>query len=236
MFDKHVLIDNYDCTEYDICPVDRPSIPTPKRDKNTESVRGRNGSVLSLFGYEDIEIDITFNFLERCKSFKTAYRRLKPWLLNAEKLSFADDTGFYYRVKNVEIDDANNSVLMHGEFKTTFTLEPFQYLVESKQVAVKNQEFQNLGTFYSEPYIKIYGSGDIQLIVNKLTVTFKGVQNFIELDTEIMNAYKNVNGIITNQNDKMFTSEFPILDVGSNVIDWSGNVTKVELIARWRCL
>ncbi|MBC2106153.1 phage tail domain-containing protein [Listeria booriae] len=231
-----ILIDGYDCTEYDICPVERPTIPTAKRDINIENARGRNGSIIDKFGYEDIKISITFNFLERCKSFKVAFRHLKPWLLYAEKLAFADDLGFYYRVKHVEIDDAENEILEHGEFKVEFILDPFQYLVTSDIAVKKNQELYNLGTIYSEPYIKIVGSGDIKLVVNQLTVTLKGVSGFIELDSELYNAFKNDGGIITDQNTKMFTYDFPILDVGKNVIDWTGNVQQVILNARWRCL
>jgi phage-related protein len=60
----------------------------------------------------------------------------------------------------------------------------------------------------------------------------KNVENEIEVDSEIMNCYKSISGVVTNQNNKMY-SEFPIIEEGLNNISWTGNVTRVEIIPRW---
>lgn len=57
----------------------------------------------------------------------------------------------------------------------------------------------------------------------------KDVNEYIEIDGEIMNAYK---GDLL-QNSKMVTELFPKLTAGANNISWAGNVTKVEIIPRW---
>ena len=37
-------------------------------------------------------------------------------------------------------------------------------------------------------------------------------------------------------NSKAGFDEFPVLDPGDNSISWTGAVTKVEIVPRWRCL
>ena len=80
----------------------------------------------------------------------------------------------------------------------------------------------------SEPYMKIYGSGDIIISINNRPLKFKNVENYIEVDTELMNCFKGE----TNQNNRMY-SDFPILTTGENVFSWVGNVTKIEIEPRW---
>ncbi|MED9991261.1 MAG: hypothetical protein U0J27_03010, partial [Phascolarctobacterium faecium] len=87
----------------------------------------------------------------------------------------------------------------------------------------------NTEGFTATPYIKITGSGGITLYINNRAHTFKDVNEYIEIDGEIMNAYK---GDLL-QNSKMVTTLFPKLAAGANNISWAGNVTKVEIIPRW---
>lgn len=87
----------------------------------------------------------------------------------------------------------------------------------------------NTEGFTATPYIKITGSGGITLYINNRAHTFKDVNEYIEIDGEIMNAYK---GDLL-QNSKMVTELFPKLTAGANNISWAGNVTKVEIIPRW---
>lgn len=47
-----------------------------------------------------------------------------------------------------------------------------------------------------------------------------------------MNAYK---GTVA-KNNKMTGAGFPTLAPGKNVIAWTGNVTRLEIVPRWCCL
>jgi phage-related protein len=53
------------------------------------------------------------------------------------------------------------------------------------------------------------------------------IDGHITLDSELMESYKD-NALET------FTGEFPILIEGLNSITWTGTVTEVEVIPRWR--
>ena len=80
----------------------------------------------------------------------------------------------------------------------------------------------------SNPYIKVVGNGDITININNQKLILKGIEGYIEVDTEIYNCFKgNV-----NQNNKMY-SDFPILEEGQNNISWEGKVTSLEILPRW---
>lgn len=70
------------------------------------------------------------------------------------------------------------------------------------------------------PYIKLTGSGNVQLTINNKICTVNIDDGYIELDSELQNAYKNT----TSKNSKM-NGEFSILDPGTNTIQIIGNAT-----------
>lgn len=80
----------------------------------------------------------------------------------------------------------------------------------------------------SLPYIKITGTGDITLQINDQTVLLQGIGDYIEIDSELQSAYRGTQLM----NNHLF-SPFPVLNIGTNQISWTGNVSKVEIIPRW---
>ena len=104
-----------------------------------------------------------------------------------------------------------------GEHKKTFTTQPVTII--------------NSGSIYSEPYFKINGSGNINLLINNRTYKFTDIVDYIEVDSSLLIAYKDT----INQGNKM-SGDFPILDVGKNIISWTGNVTSLEIKTRVRDL
>lgn len=79
--------------------------------------------------------------------------------------------------------------------------------------------------------MKIYGSGDVVLNINNNTLKFNDVENYIEVNSDIMECYKNT----MNCNSKMI-GEFPIFNTGKNIITYTGNIDKIEITPNWRCL
>ncbi|EJE7236826.1 phage tail protein, partial [Clostridium botulinum] len=74
-------------------------------------------------------------------------------------------------------------------------------------------------------------SSDISLNINGEVIKLKNVNNYIELDPEIQECYRDT----LNCNNDM-QGEFPIFKVGENRISWTGNVSKIEITPNWRCL
>jgi phage-related protein len=83
--------------------------------------------------------------------------------------------------------------------------------------------------------LKIYGQGDLGITVNDKAFLLKAVTDYVTVDSEIMNCYKEDLGVLTSKNNSMI-GEFPIFVPGENSISWTGNITKIEITPRWRWL
>lgn len=94
-----------------------------------------------------------------------------------------------------------------------------------------NNKVFNLGNENSSPYFKIYGSGEITLYINDTAIQLKNVDGYIELDSEIQECFKD-----NELENRKMCGEFPIFSTEENIISWIGDVSKVEVIPRWRCL
>ncbi|AJA42872.1 phage tail protein [Clostridium tetani] len=211
----------------------RPNIPIPEKNIRHIYIQGSNGTLIEDLGtYKDIEIPITFGFKEKEK-FLDKCRFIKHWLNNIKnrKLILNDDADMFYKVKYVRTNNIERSMRTLGKLTVTFISEPFKYLEDEIIEMNDNMNIYNPGTFKSQPYIKMFATGDITLNINNEIVKFNGIEDYIELDSEIQECYKDT----LNCNNKM-TGEFPTLKTGKNNISWTGNVNKIEITPRWRCL
>lgn len=91
----------------------------------------------------------------------------------------------------------------------------------------------NRGNVISRPTVTVYGSGNVELAINSVTVlSFSIDDGYITIDADEMNAYHGE----TLMNRRV-TGDYADLrlNVGENVISWRGNVTgiKVEDFSRW---
>ncbi len=90
----------------------------------------------------------------------------------------------------------------------------------------------NPENYESQPYIKITGSGTVTLTINSKAYKINSISSYIELDSEFMSAYKGS----TLCNNQIAFTEFPLLQPGSNTISWTGSVSRIEIVPRWRTL
>ncbi|MBC1474900.1 phage tail protein [Listeria grandensis] len=229
-----VLIDNVACSDYGLCIPERPNIVTAEQDIDTKIIRGRNGSLTIPYAYNDVDHEIPFNFLDDVRDFKQTYRIAKPYFKRGSKFIMSDDPHVYRKMKKVQFGDADNTIREYGYFDVTFTFDPFEYLTTQTVSINKGSFIQNEGTIYSQPYMKIYGTGNITLYINSQVFIFKGLTDFIELDCDAMVAFRTVNGAMLLADNLMETLEFPVLEEGKNYFDWIGNVTKIEVNPYWR--
>ena len=91
----------------------------------------------------------------------------------------------------------------------------------------------NRGNVVSRPTVTVYGSGNVELAINAVTVlSFSIESGSITIDAEEMNAYHGdalMNRHVTGDYADL------CLNVGENVISWRGDVTaiRVEDFSRW---
>ncbi|MGX5629947.1 phage tail domain-containing protein [Bacillus thuringiensis] len=214
-------------SDYGICMVERPVIPTTKQKVEHIEVPGRHGSLTKKGAFEDVLLNIKFQLLED-ENIKPLIRRMKAWFLHGKKLYFTDDD-VYRKIKHVEIGDIANEMEEYGEFEVEFTLDPFEYVTTVPLVFTKAETILNPGTVESSPKVEIHGNGDVKVIVNDVVFQIKGVKNVVTVDSELLEAYTGT----TPMNPNMI-GEFPLLKVGENTITWTGIVTKLIIEPRWR--
>ena len=91
----------------------------------------------------------------------------------------------------------------------------------------------NRGNVAARPTVTVYGSGNVELAINAVTVlSFSIESGSITIDAEEMNAYHGdtlMNRRVTGDYSDLR------LNVGENVLSWNGDVTgiKVEDFSRW---
>ncbi|SDY42773.1 phage tail protein [Bacillus sp. 166amftsu] len=222
-----IRIDDYFASDFNMCMVERPKIPTAKREVEYIKVPGRHGSLTKKGAFEDVPLTIKFNLLED-ENAKPLIRRIKSWLLNGKVLHFDDDV-VYRKIKNVEIDDIENQIEEYGGFEATFTFDPFEYVEDETIILTTPGVLYNPGTEKSDPKIVIAGSGTVNITINDVTFQVKDIVDSVIIDSELLEAYKGT----TNMNNKMI-GNFPVFDVENNSITWTGTVQSLTITPRWR--
>nr|DAP22354.1 MAG TPA: distal tail protein [Caudoviricetes sp.] len=109
-----------------------------------------------------------------------------------------------------------------------FTLSVTMASDSFNQIALTNR-----GNVASRPTVTVYGSGNVELAINAVTVlSFSIDDGYITIDAEEMNAYHG--DALMNRHVTGDYSDLR-LNVGENVISWNGDVTaiRVEDFSRW---
>jgi len=228
-----VFINDIDTASKGIHPIDRAPVPSPEEDIEHVEIKGRHGTLTKKYAFLDISYPLEF-YINESMPFKQAFRRAKQFLLDAKTLRFSDDEDVHYRVKSIRIDTAENVIVKYGRFTVEFTLMPFQYEANETRTITGRTVFNN-PAYESQPYIKATCSGNGKIFVNGEEIQITGINGTIEIDCELMNAYRKTTGNITNLNNHM-VGDFPVFKHGNNVVEFSGAISKLEINPRWRWL
>ena len=206
---------------------------SPQRSYETVQVKGRNGDLIIDNGnYENFTLEIECYIDARNSNLNTISMEIKKWLtsdLGYKPLILSTDLNCYYEAICANKLDISEMVENFGECLIVFNCKPLkrEMFGDNKIILTENSVLYNNG-LASTPYIKVVGSGDITININNQKLILKGVEGYIEVDSELYNCFK---GNI-NQNNKMY-SNFPVLEEGVNNISWEGNVTQLEILPRW---
>lgn len=216
--DKYVYIAN------------RPLIPSPEREATFYENLGRDGSLVELECYKDIEFSVDFHLINE-EGIKQKLRDFKRYFTDVQTVGFTDDREYYYKVKHVKVDYTENKYVKHAHFTVHFRCDPFQYLIMNKITTVDGGRLVNHGSIYSLPIITLFGDGDMDLKINGKLIKLKSVSGQITLNSGLKEAYR----LDVSANHQM-TGSFPIFEVGDNLIEFSENVKKIEIEPGWRFL
>lgn len=214
----------------------RPPIPLSLEKFESIELVGRSGTLTRKLGtYNDKVITCNFTLLSK-DGLPRRIDNITSWLNyvsdNTLKLSY--DADRVYKVKAVKISENIQEMLsFYGKFEVSFLCEAFKYPVSENIITKTTTSFTiaNNGTVKSEPYLKIYGTGDITLTVNSKSCTLTGVADYIELDCHDLVCYKGTSNLMP-----IMSGEFPIFEIGNNSISLTGTITQVDILVNTRYL
>lgn len=222
-------------TDYGIVISQRPSIPSPVRRVTTLQVPGRNSALrFDENTYGDITITVECG-LKNNTNLADEIDLIKGWLIGTGEsgLVFDFQADKKYIAQVVNAMDFAQIFKLFSKFIIIFNCRPFKFKVSNSVITLNSPgTVINTGTIYSEPIIKVYGTGDGTLTVGSQVNTLKGISNSIIIDSTIQDCY-GVDG--SNLNNKM-SDDFPTLNVGVNTITWTGSITKIDITPNWRWL
>ena len=206
---------------------------SPSRDVTTVSIPGRSGDlIIDNRRYNNVEISYTVSFR---KDVPEKTRALKAWLLSNAGYRRLEDTyqPEYFRLAAISNATAFEiSINRYGTAELIFKCNPFLFSKGGEQtvsIPASGGRIYNPEYFESQPIITVYGNGNGVLSVNNINYNLSDIDGYVTINSDVGLVYKGTE----NKNSTVNFIEFPTLQVGENIIDWTGGITKVEIIPRW---
>lgn len=218
----------------------RPVIETPKRKVLLKSAYGQDGLTPYDEGaYENTPLSLILytGGLSAVESREAIYDLFDHGEYK-DLILYNDDSKIYKVLMDGPPKFESRYYMGEGlSFEVGFTVKPYKFLRNSPLATLTSSgNLTNPTRYPSLPIITVTGSGDITLTINEKQFSLKGVSGYIRLDSAIMEAYQDTGGILVPQNTKVYTRDYPFLKPGVNTISWTGTVTKIEILPRWRSL
>ncbi|MCI8396826.1 MAG: hypothetical protein HFJ52_04040 [Clostridia bacterium] len=199
--------------------------PVSKAERSYEEIEipGRNGKT-----YIDNQSYKTFEYSITCTLMPGAnIRKISKWLNGSGKLIICTETDKYYDVIIKNQIDFEQIYRVCNEFIVNFEVQPIAHSVREKEIDIFEPTTIIIteSTYDIYPLIKIEGSGNITLTINNKSVILKNVNEYIELNCELEEAYK----YFSSCNNQVECEEFPKLVSGENHVNWTGNVSSIQI-------
>lgn len=198
-------------------------------DVETIEIAGRDGALL-VDNQRLKPVEQAFPFVMKPKGKKVSQVAddLSAWLgvKGYQDFEKSWDSDYLYRATFLETFELDEVISQFGRVQLAFLFHPIKYLKDGqKEITVTNgQTIVNKGNVPSNPLIKLTGSGDTTLTINGRQTILKGIQGELIWNAERKLVYK---GNFTSQWRVVVAEQgqynAPMLDIGANVISWTGD-------------
>ena len=223
--------------DYGMVVSEAPAYERPNRKQTVYTVPGKNGAVVfQEDAWEDVQRSYNVwlaydmdtlvdkvNAFEAMLNSKKGYQRLED--------NFEPDV---FRLAYYSGGDSfSNQMTAYGEATINFTCraERFYKAGEFPVTVTNGMYLANPTKFTAKPLIYIKGTGTVTVNIGGNTISAE-LDDFITIDCETMNAYRDYLGTIENKNSKI-SGSFPQITPGMNIVGITGSVTKVEVTPRY---
>lgn len=210
-----------------------PGYAYPERDYTVTHIPGRNGDIIQDNGcYKNVERTYEVSFDAPNEDFATYANAVSAWLHSTTGYARLEDSyePNYYRMATYQESNIfENLYNQAGTATIVFECKPQRFLkTGDNTIAIQNSlTIMNPTGFEAYPLFKVTGTSGV-LTVNGNSITFASIDNFVILDCELQDAYKeNIN------KNSTISGTFPVLKPGSNTISWTGGISSVTMKPRW---
>lgn len=125
---------------------------------------------------------------QESEEWKLISSKIKQWLTGTGKLSFSDDSEYYYKVKQVKILKNTREMNNYSKLEVNFVCAPHKYVRSGLFPQTLDNVVMNPYDD-SRPIYIIQGNGNCTLLVNgnKMTANIGGN---LRIDTDLLIAYR----------------------------------------------
>lgn len=186
---NYFIFDNHRSLDYGLQLNKVDTLSAPAREVEVKSIPGRSGELLidkNRFGSQTVTYEAFF----KCgRGEVPAYaRRIKSWLLGVtgyRELADTYDRQYYRMARYSGALDIEAVGRRFGKLDLSFSCQPFRLRQDGRALRELPLEstVYNPEDWPSKPYFKLYGNGDIQLVVGEAVWQFSGVSGYIEVVT-----------------------------------------------------
>lgn len=228
----YIILDGISSEEVGLY-VDTPPLPPMALRKYSMFETEELGQSLTLGHdfFEDITLTISCFVFDYGKNIDI--NAVYAWLRGKQKLQTSIYNDWYYYIKQIPAVLPSYSGKGLYKLDISFVCSPYRYNVNNNVITVERPEtmIEVGGSYYARPIYKIYGTGEITLIVNDdimHALTIYDVSEYVVVDCEKMMVHKDG---VWQKNKGIL----PFFDVGTNVVNFTGNVEKIEITKneRW---
>ncbi len=170
-------------------------------------------------------------------------RDIYEWLRGEGWLISSDEEDYQaYVYLHSQIDDERFRVgdECYDTIKVQMLVEPYLREVGEHAITLTSaRTFRGRGHDPALPEITVTGSGDITLMVNGVSVLIDGLNGSITIDSEAGIAYTGSGDSMAWAGEKVtLVDGWPTLkpNRATNLVNWSGNVSRVVIQPKWRYL
>lgn len=207
-----------------------PPITKPPVKYNVTTIDGKDGDIVETLGYKSYDKEISIGIKNT-----TELDQIIEWLTGNGELVLSNEPDKYYKAQI--LDQINFERLV--KFRTAkikFHVQPYKYSdlegIETKNTSsTHTTTITNNGNTISKPIITLTGSGTVNISYNNKEIRFtfdsNGKATFDSEKQDVSNS-----DILLNRN---MIGDFIELNVGQNVFQWTGTITKWEIQnkSRW---
>lgn len=213
-------------------------ITKPLQRTQQETIDGRDGDIVTPLGFSAYDKTISIGLYGDYDVDDVI-----EYFNSAGDVTFSNEPDKYYKYQILEQIDFERLIRFKSA-SVTLHVQPFKY---SNDEATKNYtpsgvtdmsfNIVNAGNYYAKPALTVYGTGTVNISLNGteiLVINLGETANNITIDAEMLEAYTGTTATLANrQVDGDY--ENLTLKIGTNVVSWTGNVTKLTIAnySRW---